>query len=240
MERPTLTERLSALAHRAADEVQPDTLVGLGTGSTAEALLHELGRRVAAGLHFTGVATSARTAALAGDLGIPLLTIDDVDALDLCLDGADEIDPALNLVKGRGGALLWEKLVATRARRYVIVATAEKLVPQLGVRLPLPVEVVPFGWRHTARALEGIGCDPMLREANGGPFVTDGDHYILDCTTGPIADAVALAVRIKAVTGVVDHGLFVDMAHRALTVDNAGIVAIHDRPLPPRGTDGTS
>ena len=235
-----LSDRLAALAAHAADEVQPGTLVGLGTGSTAEALLNELGRRVAAGLRFTGVATSARTAVLAGELGIPLQTIDDVDDLDLCLDGADEIDPALNLVKGRGGALLWEKLVAVRARRYVIVAAAEKLVPQLGVHLPLPVEVVPFGWRHTARALAELGCDPMVREAHGAPFVTDGGHYILDCATGPIGDAVALAVRIKVIAGVVDHGLFVDMAHRALTVDNAGIVSAHDRPLSPRGIDGTS
>jgi ribose 5-phosphate isomerase A len=222
-------ERLAALAQRAADEVQADMLVGLGTGSTAEALLRELGRRVVAGLPFTGVATSARTAALAGELGIPLRTIDEIEHLDLCLDGADEIDPALNLVKGRGGALLWEKLVALRARRYVIVAAAEKLVPQLGVRLPLPVEVVPFAWRHTAWALAGLGCEPALREHDGTPFKTDGGHYILDCTTGPIADAAALAVRIKTVTGVVDHGLFVGMADRALTVDNVGIVSALDR-----------
>ncbi len=225
-----LSERLAVLARRAADEVEPGTLVGLGSGSTAEALLEELGRRVATGLHFSGVATSERIATRAGALGIALLSIDEVDDLDLCLDGADEIDPALDLVKGRGGALLWEKLVAVRARRFVVIAAAEKLVPRLGVRLPLPVEVVPFGWRRTARALDAFGCPSTLRRAGDAPFVTDGGHYILDCSTGPIVDAPALAARIKAVVGVVDHGLFVGMADRALIVDNDGHVATHDRP----------
>lgn len=224
------SERLAILARRAADEVEPGTLVGLGTGSTAEALLHELGRRVSAGHHFTGVATSQRTASLAEALGIALLSIDEVDGLDLCLDGADEIDPALDLVKGRGGALLWEKLVAVCARRLVVIAAAEKLVPRLGIRHPLPIEVVPFGWRHTARALDALGCAPTLRREGEAPFVTDGGHFILDCTTGPIADASALAARIKAVVGVVEHGLFVGMVDRALIVDNDGHVVTHDRP----------
>jgi ribose 5-phosphate isomerase A len=224
------SERLAVLARRAADEVEPGTLVGLGSGSTAEALLDELGRRVAAGHQFKGVATSERTASLAAALGIALLSIDQVDDLDLCLDGADEIDPAIDLVKGRGGALLWEKLVAIRARRFIIIAAAEKLVPRLGVRLPLPIEIVPFGWRHTARALDVLGCAPTLRRQGEAPFVTDGGHFILDCTTGPITDAPALAARIKAVVGVVEHGLFVGMADRALIVDNDGHVATYDRP----------
>jgi len=226
----TLAERLAALARRAADEVRPDMVVGLGTGSTAEALLDELGRRVAHGLRFTGIATSDRTAALAGQLGIHLQSIDEVEGLDLCIDGADEIDPALNVVKGRGGALLWEKIVASRADRYVIVAVADKQVARLGMRLPLPVEVVPFGWRHTARVLAGLGCEPTLRQTDGGPFETDGGHYILDCATGPIAEPAALAVRIKAVSGVVEHGLFIGMADRVLTVDNAGVVFTLDPP----------
>lgn len=231
MEAPTTTlaERLAALARRAADEVQQDALVGLGTGSTAEAVLDELGRRVAGGLRVTGVATSDRTAALAGHLGIPLRSIDDIDALDLCIDGADEIDPVLNVVKGRGGALLWEKIVATRAERYVIVAVADKQVARLGTRMPVPVEVVPFGWRHTARLVAGLGCEPALRLRDGQPFVTDGGHYILDCATGPIVNPAALAMRIKAVPGVVEHGLFIGMADRVLTVDNAGVVSTLDR-----------
>jgi len=232
-----LPEWLAALASRAADEVQPGAQVGLGTGSTAEAVLGELGRRVAEGLRFTGVATSDRTAALAGQLGIPLRSIDDIDALDLCIDGADEIDPALNLVKGRGGALLWEKIVATRAERYVIVAVADKLVARLGTRMPVPVEVVPFGWRHTARVLAGLGCAPTLRQVDGAPFETDGGHYILDCTTGAIVNPAALAVRIKAVSGVVEHGLFIGMADHVLTVDNAGIVLTLDRPHQRRAAD---
>lgn len=235
----TLAERLAALARRAADEVRPDMVVGLGTGSTAEALLDELGRRVAHGLRFTGIATSDRTAALAGQLGIHLRSIDEVEGLDLCIDGADEIDPALNVVKGRGGALLWEKIVASCADRYVIVAVADKQVARLGMRLPLPVEVVPFGWRHTARVLTGLGGEPTLRQTDGGPFETDGGHYILDCATGPIAEPAALAVRIKSVSGVVEHGLFIGMADRVLTVDNAGVVFTLDRPHHGRAPDDT-
>src|SRR5699024_3167828 len=145
---------------------------------------------------------------LATSLGIRLATLDEVDHLDLCVDGADEIDPALDVVKGRGGALLHEKLVARRADRYIIIATAEKLVNQLGARLPLPVEVVPLGWAHTARELERLGLKPTLRSHSSGeagrPFVTDGGHYILDCDTGGIDDAATLATDIKLVTGVVD------------------------------------
>lgn len=232
-----LPERLVALARRAADEVQAGSLVGLGTGSTAEAVLDELGRRVAEGLRFTGVATSERTAALAARLGVPLRSIDDVDRLDLCIDGADEIDPALDVVKGRGGALLWEKIVATRAERYVIVAVADKRVARLGTRMPVPVEVVPFGWRHTAQLVADLGCAPALRLRDGAPFVTDGSHYILDCATGPIVNPAALAVRIKAVSGVVEHGLFIGMADRVLTVDNAGVVSTLDRPHHGRAAD---
>src|SRR3990170_4244565 len=143
-------ERLQRLAVAAADLVQPGMIVGLGTGSTASAVVEELGRRVAMGLTITGVVTSDRTEELARSLGIPLADLDEVAALDLGLDGADEIDPKLNAVKGRGGALLMEKLVALSCAEFVLVASSEKSVPQLGVRLPLPVEVVRFGWRHTS------------------------------------------------------------------------------------------
>jgi ribose 5-phosphate isomerase A len=222
--------RLDRIGAQAAGEVKPGTVVGLGTGSTASAFVRALGQRVAGGLRITGIPTSVETEELARSLGIPLTDLNAVDAIDLCIDGADEIDPSLNVVKGRGGALLFEKLVARRANRYIIIATDDKLVNRLGTRLPLPVEIVPLGWKHTARELERLGLRPVLRERDGEPFVTDGGHYIVDCETGGIADARDLAARIKQVTGVVDHGLFIGMADLAMTVDAEGRVTTHEPP----------
>ena len=225
--------RLVALAGAAADVVRPGMTLGLGTGSTAEAVIRGLGSRVASGLEIAGVPTSERTARLARELGIPLLNLEDVDRLDLGIDGADEIDPNLDLVKGRGGALLHEKLVALACDDYLIVAAAEKWVDRLGTRMPLPVEVVPFGWRLTAARLGSLSLRPTLRATAGKdsgspdapvPYVSDGGHYVLDCASGPIAEPAALAAAIKAVPGVVEHGLFVGLARRVMTVDVAGTV----------------
>ena len=220
--------RLDRIGAQAAGEVKPGTIIGLGTGSTASAFVRALGERVSEGLDVLGIPTSIETSNLATSLGIRLTTLEDVDHIDLCVDGADEIDPSLNVVKGRGGALLYEKLVARRADRYIIIATAEKLVDQLGTRLPLPVEIVPVGWRHTARELERTGLEPSLRVHPSGdigrPFVTDGAHYILDCNAHGIDNPVELATKIKAITGVVDHGLFIGMVDIAMTIDDAGTV----------------
>ena len=218
-------ERLRRLAVAAADLVQPGMIVGLGTGSTAAAVVDELGRRVADGLGMTGVVTSSRTEDQARALGIPLQTLDDVAALDLGLDGADEIDPALNAVKGRGGALLMEKLVAISCAQFVLVASSEKSVQHLGVRMPLPVEIVRFGWKHTANRLESLGLTPHLRETSAtdaAPYLTDLGNYILDCALEPITDPGALAAALKAMPGVVEHGLFVGIASAALQVDSDG------------------
>ena len=165
-------------------------------------MLVALAARVRGGLRVTGVATSDQTTARAGELGIPLLPLDEIERLDLCIDGADEIDPELNLVKGRGGALLYEKLVAERAERLIIIASAEKLVDRLGTRLPLPVEVIPFGYIHTQHAISELGLIPELRMTTGGsPFVTDGGHFILDCQANGIDDPKTLAVVLKGKTG---------------------------------------
>ncbi len=231
--------RLAALASAAADQVTSGMTLGLGSGSTAEAVIRELGTRVADGLTISGVPTSDRSARLASEHRIPLLTLDEVDHLDLGIDGADEIAPSLNLVKGRGGALLHEKLVALTCRDYLVVAAAEKLVIQLGTRVPLPVEVIPFGWRHTATRLAGLGCAATLRRhavgtngpPAGSPFQSDGGHSILDCVTGPIDDPGSFAAQIKATPGVVDHGLFLGVARRALVVDGDGAVReLHPTP----------
>jgi ribose 5-phosphate isomerase A len=223
--------RLERIGAQAAGVVTPGMTVGLGTGSTASAFVRALGVRVADGLTITGVPTSVETERLARSLDIPLTDLNSVDVIDLCVDGADEIDPVLDIVKGRGGALLFEKLVARQADRYIIVATDDKLVSRLGTRLPLPVEIVSLGWHHTARELERIGLGPSLRRGQDGePFVTDGGHHILDCETEGIDDPPALAARIKAITGVIDHGLFIDMVDLAMTVDTAGRVTTHESP----------
>lgn len=227
-------ERLHRLAVAAADLVQPGMFVGLGTGSTADAVIRELGRRVADGLAFIGVATSARTESLARELGIPLTKLDAVEHLDLGIDGADEIDPALNAIKGRGGALLMEKLVALACEHFVLVASSEKSVAVLGARMPLPVEIVPFGWPRTAARLSDLGIEPSLRLAGDGsalPFRTDNGGYILDCETGPIADALRLASDVKAITGVVDHGLFLGIASAAMQVDEDGEIVVRERTI---------
>jgi len=221
-------ERLARLGERAAAEVADGSTVGLGTGSTAEAMIRALGARVAEGLTVTGVATSNRTIALARSLDIPLAALDDVERIDLCIDGADEIDPNVDVVKGKGGALLFEKLVARQAHRYLIIASDEKLVTRLGTRLPLPVEIVPLGWKATARAIAALGLDPTLRSKDdGSPYVTDGGHWIVDCNppAGGIPDPAGLAADLKAIVGVVEHGLFIGMADLALTIDEAGAIA---------------
>jgi ribose 5-phosphate isomerase A len=218
-------DRLARLAERAADEITDGMIVGLGSGSTAEAVIRALAQRIAGGLRITGVPTSARTERLARELGIPLTTLDDVDRINLGIDGADEIDPRLNLTKGRGGALLYEKLVALACDRFIVVAASEKLVERLGTRVPLPVEVVPFGWKQTAARLAALGCSGALRcNPDGSTFISDGGHAILDCQIDPRADVPTLATAIKSITGVVEHGLFLGLAERALVVDRDGRV----------------
>jgi ribose 5-phosphate isomerase A len=218
-----------AAARYAAALVEPGMVVGLGSGSTAELAARELGARVASGLRLTGVATSRRTERLARELGIPLVDLDAVEALDLAIDGADEIELAsFALVKGRGGALLREKLVATATKREVIIADASKVVPRLGTRYAVPVEVVTFGWRHTARALERLGARVAPREVPGDFYVTDGGNFILDCAFGPLDDPRGTAAELKARPGVVEHGLFIDLAHTIVVAGPDGI-AVHER-----------
>jgi ribose 5-phosphate isomerase A len=200
-------------AEAAAKQVQPGMLVGLGTGTTASAMVRHLGLRVEReALRFVAVATSAATAELARSLQIPLRDLDDIDTLDLNLDGADEVDGAFRMVKGHGGALLREKIVASAARRRVAIITADKRVERLGTKMPIPVEVSPFGLRHIDRALIELGAATALRaDAAGNPFVTDGGHRIIDCHFPSIDDPQALDCRLKQVVGVFETGLFVGL-----------------------------
>ena len=216
-------------------EITEGMIIGLGTGTTADLMLAALAERVRQGLRVTGVASSERTHAEAQRLGIPLAELDDVLALHLSIDGADEVTlPALDLVKGRGGALLREKLVAVTSQRRIIIVDHSKVVTALASQHPVPVEVDRFGWRHTAARLAGLGATVQRRMASGdytlnAPFISDGGHYVLDCWFGPITEADSLATRIKAITGVIDHGLFVGMTERVYVASTGG-VRVYDRP----------
>jgi ribose 5-phosphate isomerase A len=223
-----MTERLEALKRAAAEEavrlVQDGMTVGLGSGSTAELFLAALGERVAGGLEITGVPTSKRVGELAQQHGIRVTELSDVPRIDLTVDGADEIQPrALDLIKGGGGALLREKLVAAASEQVCIIADRSKLVTRLGESRPVPVAVVPFGWRQTADRIRRLGGEPSLRHAGSDPLVTDDGLYILDCAFGPIADPPGLAAALKGTLGVVEHGLFVGLAHQAIVAGEDGI-----------------
>jgi ribose 5-phosphate isomerase A len=217
-----------AAAQYAANLVEDGMLVGLGTGTTAVKMVDALGRRVKDGLKFVGVPTSERTAEQARGLGIPLKTLEEAGQLDLNIDGADEVDPNLDLVKGHGGALMREKLVASAARRFIVIADDSKLVQRLGDQFPIPIEVVTFGWGTTQRRLEALGLSCELRGGTENPYVTDNHNYILDCH---VTDAGGRSIRdladaIKLTTGVVDHGYFLGMAAMVVIGKPSGDVEV--------------
>jgi len=214
--------------YRAAELVVDGMAVGLGTGSTAFYLVERLAARVREeGLRLRCVPTSRRTEEQARSLGLTLVDFAELRALDLAIDGADEIGPGLSLIKGGGGALLREKLVASAARRFVVIADAAKRVEVLG-RLPLPVEVVPFAWQATAgRVARVTGAEPSLRrDDRGDVFVTDNGNYVLDCRCGRIPDPARTERELKLLTGVVESGLFVGLAHTALVGTDEGVEVI--------------
>jgi ribose 5-phosphate isomerase A len=214
-----------AAAEAAVALVQDGMVVGLGTGSTASFAVDALARRHAEGLRLLGIPTSERTAAQAKAAGIPLTPFAEHRPIDLTIDGADEVEcGTLNLIKGLGGALLREKIVAAASRRLAIVVDGGKLVDRLGEHAPVPVEVVPFGLEATQRALEVMGASAHLRRApSGDPFVTDGGHRILDCHFAPIADPARLEDRIRRIVGVVECGLFIGRAHMVFVADVQGV-----------------
>ncbi|WP_295812903.1 ribose-5-phosphate isomerase RpiA [uncultured Nitratireductor sp.] len=215
-------------ARAALDRVQDGMRLGIGTGSTAEEFVRLLAERVAVGLSVIGVPTSERTAALCRELRVPLTTLDETPELDLTVDGADEIGPRLGLIKGGGGALLREKIVAAASQRMIVIADKSKLVETLG-RFPLPIEINVFGLGATTVAVEkaahGLGLNGSLtiRQRDGKPFVTDGGHLIIDASFGRIPDPRALATALNAVPGVVEHGLFLDLADTAFVAGDGEV-----------------
>jgi ribose 5-phosphate isomerase A len=220
-----LDELKRAAAAAAADLVEPGMRIGLGTGSTASHFIRLLGQRVAQGLAIEAVATSVASERLAREVGIPMLTFDLLGELDLTVDGADEADGQLNLIKGGGGALLREKIVAYHSRRLVIIGDHHKLVQRLGA-FPLPVEVVPFWWQATARAIGRLQVKPRLRYDRDAPFRSDNGNFILDCPFGSIEDPRVLARELDAIPGVVESGLFLGMADQGFFAGPDGIVLI--------------
>lgn len=209
----------------AANLIEPGMVIGLGTGTTAAFLVYALAERLRQGLTIAGaVPTSEGTARLASSLGIPLVSLDSYPVLDLAIDGADEIDPQLNLIKGAGGALLREKIVAAAARRFVVISDSSKLVPSLGTRFALPVEVIPFAMTPVRKHLEALGAAVEPRVYENRLFLTDNQNIILDCRfPGGIANPAKLQAEIRAIVGVIDHGLFLGMARQALVAGPEGL-----------------
>ena len=199
-------------AERALAFVRSGQVVGLGTGTTAAYAITGLARRVEQeGVRIVGVPTSDASARMARDLGIPLRDLNDVDQIDVTIDGADQVDPSFSLIKGAGGAHTREKLVARASRLEIIIIDAGKLVSQLGGDVPVPVEVLPFGWRTAQRGLESLGCTATMRRTGESPFVTDNGNYVVDCRFAGIDDPAALEQRIKLLPAVVESGLFVGL-----------------------------
>jgi ribose 5-phosphate isomerase A len=210
------SQEKEAAGRAAAELVREGDIVGLGTGSTAYFAVVALGERVKAGLKIIGIPTSTQTAELARAIGIPLTTLDEHPEIDITIDGADEIDPKLNLIKGGGGALLREKVVASVTKNMVVVADSGKIVAALG-KFPLPVEVISFARTVVEKKIVALGASPKLRmKSDGNPYLTDNGNQILDCSFGKIVDPPALARELSGMPGVVEHGLFIGLAKLAL------------------------
>jgi ribose 5-phosphate isomerase A len=215
-----------AAAEKAVEQVKSGMVLGLGTGSTTRYAVEKIGQLWQAGVlkDIVGVPTSEGTATLARQYGLPLATLDEQPSLHLVIDGADEVDPELNLVKGLGGALLREKMVVMAAERFVVVVDESKLVEKLGTHAPLPVEVVQFGWKTQRRWLEQLGCQPARRGGDEQPYLTDNCNYVIDCTFPyGIDDSAALAAVLRARIGLVEHGLFLRMAHQVIVARADGV-----------------
>jgi ribose 5-phosphate isomerase A len=213
-----------AAAYKAVEAVEDGMVIGLGTGSTATFVVEALGARIARGLQVTTISSSERTAALAKRLSVPGTTFAEHRCIDITIDGADQLERGtLNLVKGLGGALLREKIVASASRRMIVVADETKVVTKLGKRTTLPVEVATFGWETVLDRLSAIGCAPRLRLSGTKPFETDGGNYIADCSIDDIADASGLERQLASIVGVVESGLFVGIASIAIVGTATGV-----------------
>jgi len=224
----TQDEAKALVGKRAAELVEPGMRVGLGTGSTSVAFIKALGERVKAGLKIRCVASSDASHALGLSLGMDVVSLNELPELDVYIDGADEVAPGLALIKGGGGALLREKIVASAAKKFIVVVDQSKIVDTLG-KFPLPVEVIKMALPVVEPKLVALGLHPKQRQAKdgNGPYLTDEGNYILDCACGKIVDPVRTAAEIRAIVGVVEHGLFLNMARLALVAGEDGVKELH-------------
>jgi ribose 5-phosphate isomerase A len=219
----TVDAQKQAAAEASMSFVRDGQIVGLGSGSTAAYAVRFLAERVRTGLKIRGIPTSNETRELATKLGIPLVTLDEFQSIDVTIDGADEIDPQFQLIKGGGAAFLREKIIASASRQLVIIADASKLVPVLG-KAPVPVEVIPFAQALVATEIAALGADISIRQnSSGKPWITDEGHHILDCCFGTISDPPNLARALREIPGVVEHGLFIHMADVVLIGEDSGV-----------------
>ncbi len=213
-----LTAAKSAAGYHAADMVEDDMVIGLGTGSTVYYMIERLSSRVREGLRVTGIPTSYQTAMRAREYGIPLTTLDEHPVIDLAIDGADEVDPRLNLIKGRGAAMTREKCVAAAAFQFVVVVDEQKVVSRLSA--PVPVEVIPFAVTPAMAQLRGLGCRPVIREGvkKDGPVITDNGNFVVDCTFSAMAEPAQIEDAIAGIPGVVESGLFCGFADKTTVI----------------------
>lgn len=208
---------------KAVEYVKDGMVVGLGTGSTIFYAIKKIGERVKNGLDIIGIPTSVETEKLAKQIGIQLSTLEEHPVIDITIDGADEIDKKLNLIKGMGGALLREKIVASASKKEIIAADTSKLVDMLGTKSPLPVEVTRFGWSYAAKKISEFGCKPELRKKDGKVFITDNGNYILDCKFNKIDKPKEMEQKINNIPGVLENGLFIGLADVAVVAGEEGV-----------------
>lgn len=216
------------VGEKAVEYVKDGMVVGLGTGSTVFHTISKLGELVGKGLSIKGIPTSNQTEKLAIEVGIPLVTFNEIEQIDLAIDGADEVDDEFNLIKGGGGALLREKIIAKAAKSFIVIADSHKRVNKLGA-FPLPVEVVPFGYEMTMKHIQDLGCSPKLRQSNGIPFLSDNGNYIFDCSFPLIEHPGELEKSLNLIPGVVENGLFVGMADKVITLNREKNIIINGR-----------
>ena len=221
-------EDLKKLAgEKAVEYIKDDMIVGLGTGSTVEYTLRKLGQLVREGLEIQGIPTSVHTQRIAKEENIPLTTLEEHPDIDVTIDGADEVDSNLNLIKGGGGALTREKIIAFNSKKVIIIVDDSKIVKCLGIDFPLPVEVTKFGWTSTKKTLESFGCNVELRKVMGDePFITDNGNYILDCEFERIEDPVQMEIDINLIPGVVENGLFIGLVDKVIVGGKQGVLTL--------------
>jgi len=218
-------------AEKAVERVEDGMILGIGTGSTVEFAIKKLGEMVKSGLKIEGIPTSIRTKKQAKECGIPLVDINDYKEIDLTIDGADEVDSCLNLIKGGGGALTREKIIAYHSKKVIIIVDESKIVKKLGAGVPIPIEVTKFGWNATKKSLEELKCSSELRKIMDELYITDNSNYILDCDFGKIDEPEVLENQINSIPGVVENGLFLGLADEVIVGSKQGIITLEQKCL---------